>query len=64
MGPLMNDPAADTPPKTRLSEVQSVSPKSYRADLTLDPAKKDRLRENLDQAPISVAVTALRRLLD
>jgi hypothetical protein len=31
---------------------------------TLDPAKKDRLRENLDQAPISVAVTALRTLLD
>jgi len=31
--------AADAPPKTRLSEVQSVSPKSYRADLTLDPAK-------------------------
>jgi hypothetical protein len=31
---------------------------------TLDPGQKDRLRENLDQAPISVAVTALRTLLD
>lgn len=31
---------------------------------TLDTAKKDWLRENLDQAPISVAVTALRTLLD
>lgn len=31
---------------------------------TLDPAKKDRLRENLDQAPSSLAVTVLRTLLD
>ncbi len=32
-------PAADTPPKTRLAEVQNVQPTSYLADLTLDPAK-------------------------
>jgi alanyl aminopeptidase len=31
--------AADTPPKTRLNEVQNVHPVDYRADLTLDPAK-------------------------
>ncbi len=31
--------AADQPPKLRLSEVQNVQPKSYDADLTLDPAK-------------------------
>jgi alanyl aminopeptidase len=31
--------AADGPPKTRLSEVESIAPKSYRADLTLDPEK-------------------------
>jgi hypothetical protein len=31
---------------------------------TLDPGQKDRLRENLVQAPSSLAVTALRRLLD
>jgi hypothetical protein len=30
---------------------------------TLDPGQKDRLRENLVQAPISLAVTALRTLL-
>jgi alanyl aminopeptidase len=30
--------AADTPPKTRLNEVQNVQPVSYLADLTLDPA--------------------------
>lgn len=31
---------------------------------TLDPGQKDRLRENLAQVPISLAVTALRRFLD
>ncbi|MCU1329647.1 MAG: Membrane alanine aminopeptidase, partial [Bryobacterales bacterium] len=31
--------AAETPPKLRLSEVQSVEPKSYKADLHLDPEK-------------------------
>jgi alanyl aminopeptidase len=31
--------AADTPPKTRLAEVQDVQPTSYKADLTLDPTK-------------------------
>jgi len=30
---------ADNPPKTRLSEVENIEPKSYRADLTLDPGK-------------------------
>ena len=33
--------AADQPPKLRLSEVQSVTPSSYQADLTLDPTKDD-----------------------
>jgi alanyl aminopeptidase len=33
--------AADTPPKTRLAEVQNVQPVSYSADLTLDPNKTD-----------------------
>jgi alanyl aminopeptidase len=32
-------PAADAPPKTRLSEVENVQPTSYGVDLTLDPAK-------------------------
>jgi len=32
--------AADTPPKTRLAEVQDVQPVRYNADLTLDPAKE------------------------
>jgi len=32
--------AADTPPKTRLAEVQDVHPARYNADLTLDPAKE------------------------
>ena len=32
-------PAADGPPKTRLSEVENIVAKSYRADLTLDPEK-------------------------
>lgn len=31
--------AADTPPKTRLGEVEKVEPVDYRVDLTLDPAK-------------------------
>ena len=31
--------AADTPPKTRLNEVQNVQPVDYRVDLTLDPAQ-------------------------
>ena len=31
--------AADQPPKLRLSEVESITPVSYRADLTLDPTK-------------------------
>jgi hypothetical protein len=31
---------------------------------TLHPGQKDRLRQDLDQAPASLAVTALRRLLD
>jgi alanyl aminopeptidase len=31
--------AAGAPPKTRLAEVQSVEPASYRAELTLDPEK-------------------------
>jgi alanyl aminopeptidase len=31
--------AADGPPKTRLSEVENIAPKSYRVDLTLDPEK-------------------------
>jgi alanyl aminopeptidase len=31
--------AADTPPKTRLAEVQNVQPVDYTVDLTLDPAK-------------------------
>ena len=31
--------AVDTPPKTRLNEVQQVQPVDYHADLTLDPAK-------------------------
>jgi alanyl aminopeptidase len=31
--------AADTPPKTRLAEVQDVQPTRYGVDLTLDPAK-------------------------
>ena len=30
---------ADQPPKLRLSEVENISPVSYRGDLTLDPAK-------------------------
>jgi alanyl aminopeptidase len=38
-GLCLNAWAADTPPKTRLSEVQDVQPASYKADLTLDPAK-------------------------
>jgi alanyl aminopeptidase len=33
--------AADQPPKLRLSEVQNIQPVSYRAELTLDPAKDD-----------------------
>jgi alanyl aminopeptidase len=31
--------AADSPPKTRLAEVEDVQPTSYKADLTLDPGK-------------------------
>jgi cytosol alanyl aminopeptidase len=31
--------AADNPPKLRLSEVENIQPVSYRAELTLDPAK-------------------------
>jgi alanyl aminopeptidase len=31
--------AADSPPKTRLAEVEDIQPSSYRADLTLDPGK-------------------------
>lgn len=31
--------AADGPPKARLAEVEDAQPKSYRAELTLDPAK-------------------------
>jgi alanyl aminopeptidase len=31
--------ANDNPPKARLSEVENIEPKSYRADLTLDPEK-------------------------
>src|SRR5947209_5798269 len=31
--------AADGPPKTRLSEVENIAPKNYRAELTLDPEK-------------------------
>ena len=31
--------AAGNPPKTRLSEVENIQPASYRAELTLDPAK-------------------------
>src|SRR6187549_2055023 len=32
---------APTPPKLRLAEVQQVEPTSYRAKLSLDPAKDD-----------------------
>src|SRR4051794_17931065 len=31
--------AADNPPKARLAEVEDIQPTSYKADLTLDPAK-------------------------
>jgi len=31
--------AADTPPKTRLNEVQNIQPTGYLVDLSLDPAK-------------------------
>ena len=36
---FLNLQAADTPPKTRLAEVQDIQPTSYLADLNLDPAK-------------------------
>ena len=35
----MSVPAADAPPKTRLGEVESIAPRSYRVDLALDPEK-------------------------
>ena len=31
--------AADSPPKTRLAEVEDIQPTSYKVDLTLDPGK-------------------------
>jgi alanyl aminopeptidase len=48
--------AADSPPRTRLAEVENIAPKSYVLDLTLDPEKttfSGRVTINMNiQAPL------------